>query len=122
MLLFEGVFFDGEEEAVGKRGRSQVSEKDSDVRDLPRVSSVLGLKERLRKEQVQEKKLWILSPKARRQGKKGKAATEDCNMAAVVFLSHTAVILAKRSSSHPRGVRLESPNLLAALLDLVACG
>ena len=76
MLLFEGVFFDGEEEAVGKRGRSQVSEKDSDVRDLPRVSSisgfrerlmnkkvalgdrlVLGLKERLRKEQVQEKKL-----------------------------------------------------------------
>ena len=41
----------------GKRGRSQVLEKDSDVRDRPRVSLVLGLKKRLRKEQVQEKKL-----------------------------------------------------------------
>ena len=43
-------------------------------------------------------------------------------MAVVVFLSQTAVILTKRSSSHPRGVRLESPNLSAALLDLVAYG
>ena len=77
------------------------------------------LKKRLRKEQVQE--LWILFPRERRQEKKYKAATEDCNMAAVVFLSHTAVILAKRSSSHPRGVRLESPNPFAALLVLVAC-
>ena len=58
----------------------------------------------------------------RRQGKKGNTATEDCNMAAVGFLSQTAVPLTKRSSSHPRGVRLESPNLSAALLDLVACG
>ena len=118
-----------------------MSERDSGVRDLPRVSSisgfrerltskkvalgerlVLGLEERLRKEQVQEKKLWILSPKTRRQGKKGKAATEDCNMAAVVFLSHTAVILTRRSSSLPRGVRMESPDLFAALFDLVACG
>ena len=125
----------------GKRGRSQVSEKDSDVRDLPRVSLisgfrerlmnkkvalgdrlVRGLKKRLRKEQVQKRKLWTLSPKTRRRGKKGKAATKDRNMAAVVFLSHTAVILTMRSSSHPCGVRVESPNLLAALLDLAACG
>ena len=83
---------------------------------------VLGLEERLRREQVQEKELWVLFPKKRRQEKKDKAATQDCNMAAVVFLSHTAVILAKRSSSHPRGVRLESPNPFAALLVLVACG
>ena len=47
---------------------------------------------------------------------------EDCNMAAVVFLSHTAVILTRRSSSHPRGVRMESPDLFAALFDLVAYG
>ena len=118
-----------------------MSKKDSDVRDLPRVSLisgfrerlmnkkvalgdrlVLGLKERLRKEQVQEKKLWTLSPKTRRRGKKGKAATKDRNMAAVVFLSHTAVILTMRSSSHPCGVRMESPNLFAALFDLVAYG
>ena len=58
----------------------------------------------------------------RRQEEKGEAATKDRNMAVVVFLSQTAVILTKRSSSHPRGVRLESPNLSAALLDLVACG
>ena len=58
----------------------------------------------------------------RRQEEKGEVATQDCNTAAVVFLSQTAVILTKRSSSHPRGVRLESPNLSAALLDLVACG
>ena len=58
----------------------------------------------------------------RRQEEKGEAATQDRNMAVVVFLSQTAVILTKRSSSHPRGVRLESPNLSAALLDLVACG
>ena len=64
----------------------------------------------------------VLFPKEKRQEKKDKAATQDCNMAAVVFLSHTAVILAKRSSSHPRGVRLESPNPFAALLFLVACG
>ena len=99
-----------------------MSEKDSDVRDLPRVSSVLGLKEGLRKGQVQEKKLWTLSPKTRRREKKGKAATKDRNMAAVVFLSHTAVILTMRSSSHPCGVRMESPNLFAALFDLVAYG
>ena len=78
------------------------------------------MKKRLRKEQVQE--LWILFPKEKRQEKKDKAATEDCNMAAVVFLSHTAVILTRRSSSRPCGVRIESPNLFAALLDLVACG
>ena len=58
----------------------------------------------------------------RRQEEKGKAATQDCNMAAVVFLSHTAVILTKRSSSRPCGVRLESPNLPTALLNLAACG
>ena len=58
----------------------------------------------------------------RRQEEKGEAATKDRNMAVVVFLSQTAVILTKRSSSHPRGVRLESPNLSAALLDLVAYG
>ena len=58
----------------------------------------------------------------RRQEEKGTAATECCNMVVVVFLNQTAVILTKRSSSHPRGVRLESPNLSAALLDLVACG
>ena len=58
----------------------------------------------------------------RRQGKKDKAATRDCNMSAVVFLSYTAVILTKRSSSHPCGVRLESPNLSAALLNLAARG
>ena len=83
---------------------------------------VLGLEKRLRREQVQEKNLWVLSPQKRRQDKKGKAATEDCNMAAVVFLSHTAVILTRRSSSHPRGVRMESPDLFAALFDLVAYG
>ena len=83
---------------------------------------VLGLEERLRREQVQEKELWVLFPKKRRQEKKDKVATRDCNMAAVVFLSHTAVILTKRSSSHPCGVRLESPNLSAALLNLAACG
>ena len=64
----------------------------------------------------------VLFPKKRRQEKKDKAATRDCNMAAVVFLSQTAVILTKRSSSHPCGVRLESPNLSAALLNLAACG
>ena len=58
----------------------------------------------------------------RRQEEKGEAVTEDRNMAVVVFLSQTAVILTKRSSSHPRGVRLESPNLSAALLNMVACG
>ena len=58
----------------------------------------------------------------RRQEEKGEAVTEDRNMAVVVFLSQTAVILTKRSSSHPRGVRLESPNLSAALPDLVAYG
>ena len=57
-----------------------------------------------------------------RQGKKDEAATEDCNMVAVRFLSQTAVIPTKRSSSHPRGVRSESPNLSVALLDLVAGG
>merc|ERR1712002_97443 len=54
----------------------------------------------------------------RRQGKKGNTATEDCNMAAVGFLSQTAVSLTKRSSSHPRGVRLVSSILSAALLYL----
>ena len=58
----------------------------------------------------------------RRQGKKGNTATEYCNMAAVGFLSQTAVPLTKRSSSHPRGVRLESPNLSAALLYLATSG
>ena len=58
----------------------------------------------------------------RRQEKKGKAATQVCNMAAVVYLSHTAVILARRSSSHPCGVGLESPNLSAALPNVVAYG
>ena len=58
----------------------------------------------------------------RRQEEKGEAATKDRNMAVVVFLSQTAVILTERSSSHPCGVRVESPNLFAALLDLVACG
>ena len=58
----------------------------------------------------------------RRQGKKDKAATRDCNMSAVMFLRHTAVILTRRSSSLPCGVGLESPNLSAALLNVVACG
>ena len=43
-------------------------------------------------------------------------------MAAVEFLSHTAVILTRRSSSHPCGVGLESPNLSAALPNMVAYG
>ena len=43
-------------------------------------------------------------------------------MAAVVFLSHTAVILMRRSSSHPCGVGLESPNLSAALPNMVTYG
>ena len=60
--------------------------------------------------------------KERRQEKKGKATTEVCNMAAVVYLSHTAVILARRSSSHPCGTGLESPNLSAALPNVVTCG
>ena len=60
--------------------------------------------------------------KERRQEKKGEVATQVCSMSADVFLRHTAVLLRKRSSSHPCGVRLESPNLSAALLDLVACG
>ena len=60
--------------------------------------------------------------KERRQEKKDKVATQDCNMSADMFLRHTAVILTKRSSSHPCGVGLESPNLSAALLNLVACG
>ena len=58
----------------------------------------------------------------RRQGKKGNTATEYCNMAAVGFLSQTAVPLTKRSSSHPRGVRLVSPNLSAVLLYLATSG
>ena len=61
-------------------------------------------------------------PKKRRQEKKDKVATQVCNMSADVFLRHTAVILRKRSSSHPCGVGLESPNLSAALLNMVACG
>ena len=58
----------------------------------------------------------------RGQEEKGEAVTKDRNMAVVDFLSQTAVILTKRSSLHPRGVRMESPNFPAALLDLVACG
>ena len=54
--------------------------------------------------------------------KKGEATTQDCIMAAAVYLSHTAVILTKRSSSRPCGVRLESPNLSAALPNVVAYG
>ena len=57
-----------------------------------------------------------------RQEKKGEVATQVCSMSADVFLRHTAVLLRKRSSSHPCGVGLESPNLSAALLNLVACG
>ena len=49
-----------------------------------------------------------------RQEEKGKVATRDCNMSAVMFLRHTAVILEKRSSSHPCGLGLETPNLSAA--------
>ena len=51
----------------------------------------------------------------RRQEEKGTAATQCCNMVVVVFLNQTAVILTKRSSSHPRGVRqLSSTWLLVA--------
>ena len=64
----------------------------------------------------------VLFSKKRRQEKRYKAATQVCNMAAVVYLSHTAVILARRSSSHPCGVGLESPNLSAALPNVVAYG
>ena len=55
-------------------------------------------------------------------GEKGTATTQACNVAAVVYFSQTAVILARRSSSHPRGVGLESPNLSAALPNVVAYG
>ena len=65
---------------------------------------------------------WCPVSKERRQGKKGTAATQYCNMAAVVFLSHTAVFLTRRSSSPPCGVGLESPNLSAALPNMVAYG
>ena len=58
----------------------------------------------------------------KRQGKKGNAATEYCNMAAVEFLSQTAVSLTKRSSLHPCGVRVKSPDLAAALLYLATSG
>ena len=58
--------------------------------------------------------------KERRQEKKDKVATQVCNMSADMFLRHTAVILKKRSSSHPCGMRLESPNLSAALFNLAA--
>ena len=61
-------------------------------------------------------------PEEGRQEEKDEVATQDCSMAADMFLRHTAVILKKRSSSHPCGVRLESPNLSAALLNLAACG
>ena len=43
-------------------------------------------------------------------------------MAAAVFLSQTTVSLTKRSSSYPCGVRLETPNLAAALLYLATSG
>ena len=58
----------------------------------------------------------------RKQGKKGEAATKDRNMVAVVYLRHTAVILARRSSSRPCGIGLESPNLSAALPNVVTYG
>ena len=60
--------------------------------------------------------------KGRRQEEKGEVATQVCSMSADVFLRHTAVLQRKTSSSHPCGVGLESPNLSAALLNLVACG
>ena len=63
-----------------------------------------------------------VSKEKRGQAKKGTATTQACNMAAVVYFSQTAVILARRSSSHPRGVGLESPNLSAALPNVVAYG
>ena len=81
-----------------------------------------NLEERVGREPMQEKELLVLFLKERKQEKKGKVATQDCNMASAVFLSHTAVILTKRSSSHPCGVRLESPNLSAALPNVVAYG
>ena len=56
-----------------------------------------------------------------RQEKKGEVATQVCSMSADVFLRHTAVLLRKRSSSHPCGVGLESPNLSAVHLNLAAC-
>ena len=81
-----------------------------------------NLEERVGREPMQEKELLVLFLKERKQEKKGKVATQDCSMSAVMFLRHTAVILTRRSSSHPCGVGLESPNLSAALLNLVACG
>ena len=71
---------------------------------------------------MQEKELLFLPLRRGGRGKKDKVVTRDCNMSADMFLRHTAVILTRRSSSHPCGVGLESPNLSAALLNLVACG
>ena len=46
---------------------------------------------------------------------KGKAATQDCNVSASMFLRHTAVYWTKWSSSRPPcGLGLESPNLFVA--------
>ena len=54
-------------------------------------------------------------PEKRRQVKKGKMVTEVCSMSVVVYLSHTAVCLMKRSSSRlPCGSELESLNLSVA--------
>ena len=69
-----------------------------------------------------EKELMVLFLKERKQEKKDKVATQDCNMSADMFLRHTAVILKRRSSSRPCGMRLESPNLSEALLNLAASG
>ena len=60
-------------------------------------------------------------PEERRQVKKGKMVTQVCSMSAVVYLSHTAVCLMKRSSSRlPCGSELESLNLSVYSFDLVA--
>ena len=58
----------------------------------------------------------------RGQEEESTATTQCCDMVVFVFPNHTAVILTRRSSSHPRGVRMESPDLFAALFDLVAYG
>ena len=72
------------------------------------VGSVTG-EESLEGARVEEE-LLVLEAK-----EKGKAATQDCNVSASMFLRHTAVYWMKRSSSRPPcGLGLESPNLSAA--------
>ena len=62
------------------------------------------------KEPGWKKELLVLEAK-----EKGKAATQDCNVSASMFLRHTAVYWTRWSSSRlPCGLGLELPNLFMA--------